>query len=83
MPVYWGASNITDYIPADCFIDRRKFHDTAEVYRHLKAMTEQEFMGYQQRIAEFLQSDAAYPFSSEFFAETIVNTIVQDIGLES
>jgi hypothetical protein len=80
VPVYWGASNITDHIPSDCFIDRREFHDTAEVYAFLKAMTEQEFLGYQQRIAAFLRSDAAYPFSSEFFAETIVNTIVQDIG---
>lgn len=83
VPVYWGASNITDHIPADCFVDRRQFHDTGEVYRFLKAMTEQEFRGYQQRMAVFLQSDAAYPFSSEFFSETIVNTIVQDIGSQT
>ena len=25
VPVYWGASNVTDYIPEGCFIDRRKF----------------------------------------------------------
>lgn len=79
VPVYWGASNITDHIPADCFVDRRQFSDTGEVYNFLKAMTELEFRGYQQRIAAFLQSDAAYPFSTEFFAKTIVNTIVQDI----
>lgn len=83
VPVYWGASNITDHIPADCFVDRRQFSDTGEVYHFLKAMTEQEFRGYQQRIAAFLQSDAAYPFSSEFFAETIVTTIVQDLGSQA
>lgn len=83
VPVYWGASNITDHIPADCFVDRRQFSDTDEVYNFLKIMTELEFRGYQQRIAAFLQSDAAYPFSSEFFAETIVNTIVQDIGSQA
>jgi alpha(1,3/1,4) fucosyltransferase len=80
IPVYWGANNITDHIPSECFIDRRKFRDTGEVYAFLKAMTEPEFRGYQDRIAAFLRSDAAYPFSSEFFAETIVNTIVQDLG---
>jgi hypothetical protein len=83
VPVYWGASNITEYIPADCFVDRRQFSDTGKVYEFLKAMTEHEFRGYQQRIALFLQSKAAYPFSSEFFAETIVNTIVQDLGPKS
>lgn len=80
VPVYWGAGNVTDYIPANCFIDRRRFRDTGEVYNYLKAMTEQDFRGYQQRIGAFLQSDAAYPYSAEFFAETIVNTIVQDLG---
>jgi len=83
VPVYWGAGNITDHIPADCFVDRRQFRDTEEVYNFLKAMTEQEFIGYQQRIAAFLQSDAAYPFGSEFFAETIVTTIVQDLGSQA
>lgn len=83
VPVYWGADNITTHIPADCFVDRRRFRDTEEVYHFLKAMTEQEFIGYQQRIAAFLQSDAAYPFGSEFFAETIVTTIVQDIGSQA
>lgn len=80
VPVYWGAGNITAHIPPDCFIDRRKFRDTGEVYAFLKAMTEQEFRGYQQRIAAFLRSNAVYPFSSEFFAETIVSTIVHDLG---
>lgn len=83
VPVYWGASNITNHIPANCFIDRRQFKDAAEIYAFLKSVTELEFIGYQQRIAEFLQSDAAYPFCSEFFAETVVNTIVQDIGSQA
>lgn len=80
IPVYWGASNVTDHIPADCFIDRRKFSDTEAVYAFLKTISEEEFRSYQQRIAAFLQSDAAYPFSSEYFAETIVSTIVKDLG---
>ncbi len=83
VPVYWGASNIADYIPAECFVDRRKFRDTGEVYSFLKNMTEHEFIGYQQQIATFLKSEAAYPFSSEFFAETIVSTIIADIDTQA
>lgn len=78
VPIYWGANNITTYIPEDCFIDRRKFRDTGEVYAFLKAMSEQEYKGYQQRIAEFLISDQAYPFSAEYFAEAVSQTIMQD-----
>lgn len=79
VPVYWGANNITDYIPADCFIDRRQFKDTAEVYQYLMSLSEGDFIAYQQRIAHFLQSEQARPFGSDFFAETIVNTIVDDL----
>ena len=79
VPVYWGASNITDYIPVDCFIDRRNFIDTEAVYNHLKTIKEEEFYGYQQRIAKFLASDAAKLFGSEAFVETIVRTIVNDL----
>lgn len=80
VPVYWGANNIDDYIPNGCFVDRRKFRTTEEVYSFLAKMTEPEFMAYQQKIAEFLESDAAKPFGSQFFAEIIVQAIVNDLG---
>lgn len=80
VPVYWGANDITDHIPADCFIDRRKFTDMSDLYRFLKNMPASEYTDYQKRISNFLQSPKAYPFSSSFFAETIVNTVVNDLG---
>jgi len=80
IPVYWGANNIAQHIPHDCFIDRRNFSDTEAVYRFIKGVTEEEIVGYQKRISEFLQSEAACQFSAEYFAETIVNTIVEDLG---
>lgn len=79
IPVYWGANNIADHVPSDCFIDRRNFEDMSTLYAHLKAMDLQTYHGYQQRIAAFLKSDAAKPFSAEFFADTIVSTIVKDL----
>lgn len=81
VPVYWGASNVTDYIPADCFIDRRRFRDTEAVFKHLKSISEEDFSEYQQRITEFLASEAAYQFCSEFFADTVAGTILKDIGV--
>ncbi len=80
VPVYWGANDITDHIPADCFVDRRKFSEMSHLYDFLKNMNNTEYMGYQQRISTFLQSPAAYPFSSSFFADTIATTVVDDLG---
>ena len=83
VPVYWGASNITDYIPNDCFIDRRKFANHEALYKFLTSMTESEYSAYQERIAVFLASEEVRPFSAEAFAEKIVSTIVKDLGLAS
>jgi hypothetical protein len=80
VPVYWGANNILDYVPVNCFVDRRQFQDHFSLFEFLNGMTEDVFIGYQQRIAAFLASEAAFRFSSEFFAETIATAIVQDIG---
>lgn len=80
VPVYWGASNVQNYIPSSCFIDRRLFSDTESVYKFLKSVTENQFYKYQINIATFLASDAAKPFGSEAFAETIANTILTDLG---
>jgi len=81
VPVYWGAPNITDYIPEECFIDRRKFANHEDLYKFMVSMTESEYSAYQERIAAFLSSEKARPFSAEAFAQTIVNTIVSDLGI--
>lgn len=80
IPVYWGAANIEKYIPEDCFIDRRKFPSHEALYQFMVTMNEDHYIGYQERIATFLTSDKAKPFSAEAFAETIVNTIMADLA---
>ena len=47
----------------------------------MTSMTELEFVAYQERIAAFLDSDRAKSFGEKTFAETIVNTIVSDLGI--
>jgi hypothetical protein len=81
VPVYWGPPNITKYIPEDCFIDRQKFSSHEELYRFMTSMTESEYLAYQERIAAYLTSEHAKPFSAESFANTIVDTTVRDLEI--
>lgn len=80
VPVYWGANNITDYVPADCFIDRRKFASMYEIYRFMKQIPDAEYRAYQQRIADWLASEAVRKFTSRAFAERVASIVVQDLG---
>lgn len=77
VPVYLGAPNITDYIPSDCFIDKRKFSTYDELYHYLTNITEEEYDEYLNSIKNFLESDKAFRFSAEYFVKIIVDNILQ------
>ena len=77
VPVYWGAPNVTDYIPSDTFIDRREFRTYDELYSYLKNMSDKEYIDYLEAIKNFIESDKIYPFSAECFAEILVNEILK------
>lgn len=81
VPVYWGASNVTDYIPKECFIDRREFRDHESLYSFLSGMSEADYRKYQSAIAHFLESDAALPFYAETFANTVAMAILSDLKI--
>ncbi|PKP62139.1 hypothetical protein CVT91_00470 [Candidatus Atribacteria bacterium HGW-Atribacteria-1] len=76
VPVYWGASNITDHIPTDTFIDRRNFKSYEELYQYLKNRTDKKYIDYLSATKNFIKSDKIYPFSAECFAETLINEII-------
>ena len=81
IPVYWGASNINNYIPESCYVDRRKLSSYLDLYQFIFSMTESEYIGYQERISAFLSSEQAYPFSADSFVDTICTEIVRDLGI--
>lgn len=79
VPIYWGANNILDYVPGDCFIDRRKFSSNTELYKFIKNMNNVDYQSYQNRIEEFLTSDKAEQFSGERFSKDVVDNICEGI----
>lgn len=78
VPIYWGANNVQDHVPANCFIDRRLFADTAAVHQHLLTLDDVVYKGYQQNIRQFLSSESARKFSAARIVQTIVERISQD-----
>ena len=80
VPVYWGADNVLEYIPADCFIDRRAFKDTAAVHQFLLNISPEDYAKYQSNIARFLDSDAARMFSTEYFASTVAGQVISFVS---
>jgi len=79
VPIYLGADNITDHIPKTCFIDKRDFTSYEALYDFIKNMPDTLYLEYLNEIELYLKSPKAFTFSADYFAETIVNTIMQDI----
>ncbi len=73
VPIYWGASNVTDYIPAETFIDRRKFSNVKRLYMFLKSLSQDDYQKYLDAAAAFLKSEKAQVFSNENFVNTFID----------
>jgi hypothetical protein len=75
VPIYWGAPNITEYIPPETFIDRKKFDSYTDLYNHIKNMPDEIYQEYLDAIEKFVTGDKIRPFGAEYFADTIINEI--------
>jgi alpha(1,3/1,4) fucosyltransferase len=78
IPIYWGADNINDYIPKECFIDKRDFKSYDELYIFIKTMPNEQYIMYLNNIERYIHSEQSYQFKSEGFVKTIIKEIKDD-----
>lgn len=71
VPIYLGAPNITDYVPANTFIDKRNF-SYEELHRYMKGMSEREYNGYIEAAQEYLRGPAYRAFTPEAHVDLFV-----------
>ncbi len=82
VPLYWGSTNVTNYIPANCFIDRKKFSSEAELYQFVSSMTDEDYYQYQLNIQNFLASNNYLLFSPFYFCELLLKVIIPNFKRE-
>jgi len=83
VPIYWGAQNVLNFIPKECFIDRRDFDNQQSLHNYLKSMSPEIYQTYQDSIYEFLRSDKILPFKAETYATRVVDEIIHDLQLKN
>ncbi len=78
IPVYYGCSNIEERVPSDCFIDYRKISSLEELDSFLQEMTDEEYLGYAERMRDFLaEYNASERHSANRLYETVVSAVEQ------
>lgn len=71
VPIYLGANNITEYVPPDCFIDRRNFSSNEDLYQFLRSMDKTTYDAHIAAIKKYLASAQANLYSIENFIRII------------
>jgi alpha(1,3/1,4) fucosyltransferase len=77
VPIYWGAPNVAEYIPSECFIDKRDFSSFSDLYSFLKGMPELRYRQYLTAISRFFSGEKVRPFMPQSFAENVVTAITR------
>jgi alpha(1,3/1,4) fucosyltransferase len=75
VPIYWGARNISDYIPENCYVDFRQFKSYDEVALFMMNIDQEVYNQYLENIRDFLMSEQAKVFSSEQYEKTLLEAI--------
>lgn len=75
VPIYWGAPNIKELIPYECFIDGKDFRDEESLYHFIKGMTYETYRNYLEQAQIFLRS----PEMKRFTVDNSINCILAPI----
>ena len=81
IPVYLGAPEIKEKVPADCFIDMRDFAGYEELRNHLKSLSAAARERYREAARDFLQSPAFDPFRKSTFVNLFRRVVAEDAGV--
>lgn len=75
VPVYWGPTNVDDFVPSNCYIDYSKFSNPEELYDFLINMSKDEYLRYLDEIDRFIKGKKSELFSHKYLAKCILDVI--------
>lgn len=75
VPIYAGASNISEYIPKECFIEFGDFNNYEDLAHYLLDMKEEEYCSFLSAMDSLLKTDIQKKYSGEQYVEDILKCI--------
>ena len=72
IPIYLGASNIDQYVPKECYINKNDFKTYEDLYSFLKKMDDRTYEGYRACAYNFVQRPELKELS-------IINSVVHHV----
>lgn len=80
IPIYWGASNVENIIPRQCFIDRRAFSCTNDLYDFINGLSCVDRYDYRKAGKDWMAVEGKKQFGIEQFVRQITHHVISDLG---
>ena len=81
IPIYYGAKNISNIIPSNCYIDYKSFKNNKELINFLENMDQKNFDKYIKNISLYLSSKQfKNNFTLDAFSKKIFQQIKNDLN---
>ena len=78
VPIYYGASDIKEYVPEDVFIDYCKFKNPDKLWDYLEGVQEDEWLGYLEAAHRYLASDQVKLIDPERYCKNLEELMLID-----
>lgn len=75
IPIYYGASNISDFIPRDIFISKNDFKNYDDLYHYLINLSEERYLIMIKKIKDYFASNQIKIFTDQYNVELISSRI--------
>lgn len=71
IPIYYGAPNISKYVPSNCYIDFEKINDNDKLFELVMEMDESKIKIYKDNIHNYITGNQIQQFSDNSFANIL------------
>jgi hypothetical protein len=82
IPIYLGPPDVTEYVPEECFINRRRFRTYDDLRSFLHSLGPADIRRYKENARDYLASEQFKPFTTESFARLFTRAVAEDTGVE-
>ena len=82
IPIYWGATDVETFVPADCFIDMRQFEGYGELRSYLKSLDRKSIEQFRENGRAYLSSAQFQPFTKQAFVDIMARLVEEDAGVQ-
>ncbi|MDO6391149.1 glycosyltransferase family 10 [Pontibacter sp. BT731] len=80
IPVYFGAPDIANFVPKDCYLDFRDYDNFKDLQHALESMTEEEATKHLCAASDFVNSNDFKKYTIQNFSELFDKILMKEIG---